>query len=68
MLNGPLKTVSALLLGLAISAGAHLRAKWFGGQLNGRIPATTPYGSWTISDSIAPWSSSSPFSTAERSA
>ena len=26
-------------------AGAHFFVKWMGGQLNGRIAATTPYGS-----------------------
>ena len=29
----------------AAIAGAHFFVKWMGGQLNGRIAATTPYGS-----------------------
>ncbi len=29
----------------AASAGAHFFEKWIGGQLKGRIAATTPYGS-----------------------
>ena len=44
----------------AASADAVLPATCSGGQLNGRMAPTTPYGSYTVYTSSGPWRSESP--------